>query len=878
MPSFREFRYELFEHGNILWSSLRGMGQPMLANGVQSAPLFPLNLALIGLPDQLYWSVMPLLRILLIALGCYVICRHCFGLSITASLVFAIMTGLNLNVLRWINHPWSNGILAGVWYLYFNCRLLSAMQLRRRTLALLCCGLVISVAGMLTAGFPEASAVSAILITPLFLAVLINNWSTYKPQFRRAFTLIIACHIIGFLLCSIQLFALFEYISYSGTFELRKGYIGRSFTPEQVQPYWLSQFSIFWLSPTQRTYINFNTGMLGLCLTLIGIVALLTTLRRKQNFIISIAFVCLMWLFVAKSFGWSSGLEWIFANTPVLAQSHFPLYFSPLFYFGVAFFAALGAEFLVDRYGQRVQRKWWLALFWLGLAALIVKLVTVSTWVMNGVPAIDVWQVHKRGDGFNNLIIFIAVVSILIALALIPVRQTLQRVSGVVLILALVIEMGATLQKNYADIDSETLFRSPATTELISKAVAQAPLPLHELRSNDQIGYYAGLGLATIDNGISAMLPADQRLVRRILFHTQYGGYLPLEAPRQEWSYDVLSSNILVVHETPSLTHDWRSHEPQPEINPTLLEWDRAIQVMRDNPLILQGIASGHFTQNGHPEIWVRLQNGEQVAWIKAQTSRHKTLGISNGRHHLQSDWQIHLPTYWITAQSYQFSLRLVDSDNNEYADTATENLTLRRQYHFDEPTLPAAKFAMAPGLQLLASSADNNHHVYYRPSALPRAYTADSCQVMHDEQQILAFLRESDAAAKGVVALQNTDMGEPVDCASLQSDFHRVPITADRGSSLSLENITGPALLILNDQHYPGWQAYDSLSGDRLPIHSANLTSRAVFLPEPREYQINFAYRPWWLVWVKVFLLAGLLCMLGLMLIIFKRFAVPSQ
>jgi hypothetical protein len=66
MPAFREWRYELLNHGNILWSNLRAFGQPMLGNGVQGAPLFPLNLLLIGLPDSLYWSLMPLLRLVLI--------------------------------------------------------------------------------------------------------------------------------------------------------------------------------------------------------------------------------------------------------------------------------------------------------------------------------------------------------------------------------------------------------------------------------------------------------------------------------------------------------------------------------------------------------------------------------------------------------------------------------------------------------------------------------------------------------------------------------------------------------------------------------------------------------------------------------------------
>ena len=105
MPALREFRYELLNHGNVLWSNLRATGQPLLGNTVQAAPLFPLNLALIWLPDTSYWSVMPLLRLGLIALVCFLLARRIFGLSISASLAFALVAGFNLNVIRWVNHP-----------------------------------------------------------------------------------------------------------------------------------------------------------------------------------------------------------------------------------------------------------------------------------------------------------------------------------------------------------------------------------------------------------------------------------------------------------------------------------------------------------------------------------------------------------------------------------------------------------------------------------------------------------------------------------------------------------------------------------------------------------------------------------------------------
>jgi len=44
-----------------------------------------------------------------------------------------------------------------------------------------------------------------------------------------------------------------------------------------------------------------------------------------------------MAVFIAKTFKASMLIEDIFAAIPVLAQSHFHVYFSPLFFFGFAY-------------------------------------------------------------------------------------------------------------------------------------------------------------------------------------------------------------------------------------------------------------------------------------------------------------------------------------------------------------------------------------------------------------------------------------------------------------------------------------------------------------------------------------------------------------
>src|SRR5215218_320629 len=73
VPGRSVARYELFENWNILWSSLRNMGAPILGNEVQSAPLFPLTLALVWLPDPFFWNAFVAVRLVLMWLGAFLL-------------------------------------------------------------------------------------------------------------------------------------------------------------------------------------------------------------------------------------------------------------------------------------------------------------------------------------------------------------------------------------------------------------------------------------------------------------------------------------------------------------------------------------------------------------------------------------------------------------------------------------------------------------------------------------------------------------------------------------------------------------------------------------------------------------------------------------
>ena len=84
--------------------------------------------------------------------------------------------------------------------------------------------------------------------------------------------------------------------------------------------------------------------------------------------------------------------------------------------------------------------------------------------------------------------------------------------------------------------------------------------------------------------------------------------------------------------------------------------------------------------------------------------------------------------------------------------------------------------------------------------------------------------------------------------CEKHRSTIQPVNISSDLGSRISLEPINGPNVLILNDNYYPGWKAIDTISKEEIAIYPANLTFRAMVLPEERQYQLELHYWPTWL------------------------------
>lgn len=867
MPAFREFRYELFENGNILWSNLRSLGLPLLGNGIQGAPLFPLNLSLIWLPDSLYWSVMPILRVILIGLGAYLLSRRVLGLSLAASLCFALLAGFNVNVMRWINHPWQNGLLAGIWYTYFCCTLFIHNKQKRTILFWHWLGLVVAVFGMITNGFPEASALAALLALFLFIAFMVTHWSDYRSSLFRPFVLIVLAHIVGLSLSAIQIFALLEFIDVGAAMELREGFIGGTFKAQETVPFILSQFSHFWVTPELLKYLNFSIGLFG---TFFLVRGLCLWLKISQRPWIGVACLLMMALYIVKSFGLLSVVESAFANIPVLAQSHFPLYFSPLFYFGAAYFVALGVESYIKTFDDTMTQR-------------LID-VCVSSLAILVVLALCVWNIAYFVDlpwfgliefifteQLQHFLVFIIGITFLVGYQFLNLfdrfsiwkltkRLTSSLILGTLLVSCFIAEMSISHFDRHARIDNRSLGLNKDLNSTFDEAVENTPYPRHELRSNDRNGDFVGYGIATIDNGVSAILPPDQRRIRINLFQTPFGGYFPVDASRRDWSWEMLSANIVLVSTTPRVSRDWAQYQAHPGIRPKVLDWQQSMTRPRKEPFYLEGSVQGFFAANEAPLPWIHFAGKHHDFWLEGNIAGNELFPMHNERQRIVTKWRIRIPNSWLEEDQYEITVRLSEKNSGGYADTPATTLNLTPLKPNPEKYKKYPNLVNAP---LIAASPDEDLHIFYNPNALPRAYVASRCSANISEQQNVDFLRASNNVLNGHITLgalsEKTALSDTLDCSRYSADFRRVAIETDSGSHLQLETVSGPAIVTVNNYYYPGWTATDTISGEELPIHRANSIFRAVHLPENREYQLTMDYQPWWLTFVYLLLALGL-------------------
>lgn len=157
-------------------------------------------------------------------------------------------------------------------------------------------------------------------------------------------------------------------------------------------------------------------------------------------------------------------------------------------------------------------------------------------------------------------------------------------------------------------------------------------------------------------------------------------------------------------------------------------------------------------------------------------------------------------------------------------------------------------------GLQLVAQT--DNAWIYRRPHALPLARLVNRAEIIPDSQRAIARLHEPDfdAATTAILA-------EEPDCVFAETgtpDFAAIDTMQDGFWRIQTRTET-PALLILSETAYPGWQV--TIDGQPAQSLTAYTAVRAVCVPVG-EHTVAWTFKP------TVYWLGGLISLLCLALV----------
>ena len=163
-----------------------------------------------------------------------------------------------------------------------------------------------------------------------------------------------------------------------------------------------------------------------------------------------------------------------------------------------------------------------------------------------------------------------------------------------------------------------------------------------------------------------------------------------------------------------------------------------------------------------------------------------------------------------------------------------------------------------------------DNKYLSLSQSALSRAYIPNNCIASNNIEDSNNLIK-SVSFKKGTAVIEGLNSQEKLFCDTFQSSIESIRIKKDGGKYIELNEVKGPGMIVLNDNYYPGWKAYDKISGDQLSIRPANLTFRSVILDKDKKYQVYFEYKPKWLTICYVLVSTSIILTLFLFIAAFR-------
>jgi hypothetical protein len=404
-------------------------------------------------------------------------------------------------------------------------------------------GIAVSSYALITCGFPEASAMAALLsllvITPMFVAFAVSR----PPAvfIARLFQDWASGLLSGALLASPQIFALVEHVAQTpADFRSTIGLHQFSSLSE-----FLSAVTRFGRGPPTGEMIQIF-GLIPLTLFAVGALSRLSRLRSLDT--LDAIGVLTIALYLLKCFPiWPSFNEWVGA-LPLLRQSWFTVYFLPIFLFGFALFSARGTDFVFSTLARRELSSLLFVLIPSG--ALVVTLIWLAA---NQAQTIEIRYL-------GPILIIFTLFFLVIGIAVAQVKNVgVLAWSCVMTVILLFVESYFNKPVSFAGYHT-IRYRAMTSADDVGRTIISQTRELgrQNIREFSEAGSYLQLGLATIDNGAPAILTERAQIFRTSLFDVEWKGYLPLKSEKVKNAYRIAGRNIMM-HEgsNPPLSPDF---------------------------------------------------------------------------------------------------------------------------------------------------------------------------------------------------------------------------------------------------------------------------------------------------------------------------------
>jgi len=507
---------------------------PILANDVQAAPMYPLTLALIWVPDEYFWNVFVLARWIIFASGAYLLASQCFRFNLVGSSIFVLVFVFALYHARFINHAFLNGMAAGVWYLYFTLALLNTDKYQNyfRHLIGLVWGLIIAAYSVVTCGFPEASvtvALATILIWPFAFYRFLEMGSRLT---MRILGLTFIANLLGIAIASPQLLALVEMMILSSS-EFRSSHALSQYGVS-LYDFLLGKITLFGPRPPDPNIHVF--GLVPVFLFCFGLISACTP--KKQTTWGHGALLACGVFFLLKNFpifgNYFPPIETLhrsISSIPVISQTWLTLYSFPLLLLFFAFFAGKGAHTLTSCTRNTNKVSLTAPLVFITTSTIVVlMLLHLSSFHLTGKSYLE----NLRADAVTRQI---GIVFTIFCLMLFSISLTTHRlantIAGFVIVGLALLEYNFILPDNFMNRKAYSIQHERSDIgKNVDDVMDEHGLGKNNIRFADygsqHFGFFIGHGYSTFRNGAVAMYTSRQTDFRKTVLGADWGGFFPI--------------------------------------------------------------------------------------------------------------------------------------------------------------------------------------------------------------------------------------------------------------------------------------------------------------------------------------------------------------